>query len=94
MTNVKKNEELSKLRIKHWTFEILLDIRNLKFVIFIRGSSNGRTMDSESIYLGSNPSPRALKNMADSSHIFYTSSIKNYPYHQFGGKICNQTKTN
>lgn len=26
---------------------------------FLRGSSNGRTADSESAYLGSNPSPRA-----------------------------------
>ncbi len=27
----------------------------------VRGSSNGRTTDSESVYLGSNPSPRALR---------------------------------
>ena len=31
-----------------------------KFLSKTAGSSNGRTMDSESMYLGSNPSPAAL----------------------------------
>ena len=34
----------------------------LKEYIFIAGSVNGRHMDSESINLGSNPSPAAKKN--------------------------------
>lgn len=44
----------------------------------IRGSSNGRTADSESAYLGSNPSPRANTKTAISA-VFVLNSMRHLP---------------
>ena len=42
---------------------------SIEIIVFMAaGSSNGRTTDSESVYLGSNPSPAAM-NGIDSSFI-------------------------
>ena len=39
-----------------------------RFVSKIAGSSNGRTTDSESVNLGSNPSPAVLKRSKETLH--------------------------
>ena len=47
-------------------------IRAGRFILYryIRGSSNGRTAVSGTVYLGSNPGPRANKNRADICPVF------------------------
>jgi hypothetical protein len=70
--------------------DVVLSIQNVNIILFLHGgSSSGRTTDSDSVNLGSNPSPPANKNIGLAGLLTLPFSLNTFPFNTPGSTLCS-----